>query len=240
MPLCLKQNQEFTGKRSTSFFNTVLLINLKQQWVNSRIPHRKIPSSYKNQTCDSSSGWSLKGPLTAPRFAGGCGRRRRPARSAANSRSSSPCSRSRTSAASRGVLYARGRNLGSPLKDGPREISGCLMSTDRPADRGTWHGSWAAAAGLFGPSAGAEAATVKGSAVVPPLPGHSQGKRRPLRDRDTAGGVRARRATFQKVESLRKTYLYVLGSDAHPHRVRARFLGRVRNAVGSVAVVQHH
>lgn len=40
-------------------------------------------------------------------------------------------------------------------------------------------------------------------------------------------------------ESLQTTYLDVLGSDAHPHRVRSRFLGRVGNAVGSVAVVQH-
>lgn len=168
------------SQENNQLLTSVWLIHLKQQWVNSRVPHRKTPPNSKLPTCDGSSGPSPKGPLTAPRFAGGRGRRRRPERSAANSRSSSPCSRSRTSAASRGVLYARGRILGSPLRDGAREISARLMSRDGPADRRTWHGSWAAAAGLFGPSAGAEAAAVEGSAVVPPLPGHSQLKRRPL------------------------------------------------------------
>lgn len=38
---------------------------------------------------------------------------------------------------------------------------------------------------------------------------------------------------------IQVTYLDVLGSDAHPHRVLSHFVGRVRCAVGAVAVVHH-
>lgn len=55
----------------------------------------------------------------------------------------------------------------------------------------TWHGPGAAAASLFGPSAGAEAAAVKGSAVAPQLPGHGQLKRRPLWGEERGRGERA-------------------------------------------------
>lgn len=57
----------------------------------------------------------------------------------------------------------------------------CLRPAERGLFRPTWHGSWAATASLFGPSAGAEAAAVKCSTVAPRLPGHGQRKRRPLR-----------------------------------------------------------
>lgn len=101
-----------------------------------------------------------------------------------------------------------------------------LISTDRPAHRRTWHGSRAAAASLFGPSAGAEAAAVKGSAVAPQLPGHRQRKRRPLRDeaRETRRAVIARRppggrgrSWFQKMLKVFRRRTWTCWALTHTH-----------------------
>lgn len=76
----------------------------------------------------------------------------------------------------------------APWETGAEEVSGWLLRPGRPAGRvpPTWHGSWAATEGLFGPSAGAEAAAVEGPAVASGPPGHGQRKRRPLQEEEGA------------------------------------------------------